>query len=390
MGTTLTYSIVSGPAHGTLSGTPPALIYQPAANYSGADSFTFRANDGEANSNAGHGVHRRAGGERRADRRARSPTPCREATTLTVSAPGVLGNDTDVEGAALTASGGDRSGQRRAGARRQRFVHLHPVGRLFGSGLVYLSRQRRDGTPRPRRRCPSRCSPRRPPAATGRSSRRTSTPNENSFTYVDNTFRGATQSSYASGSRVSSGGFSGGALRVRLGGENNNTINGMSGGWRRTFTLSAPRTVVLSFRYNLDQGADYESDEFSQVMASVNGVLVGATPLPTTSRRWPATATAEARSATGWQLFQTIARHVAGRHAHGDSRRLQQQEEQQLGAHDDPHRRRVGDSAVAIFGATEVAPYRSLHRRAGLGLQDPPYLIMPFCRRNETSWTGHS
>ena len=45
-GGTLTYSIVSSPANGTLSGTAPNVTYTPAANYNGADSFTFKANDG--------------------------------------------------------------------------------------------------------------------------------------------------------------------------------------------------------------------------------------------------------------------------------------------------------------------------------------------------------
>ena len=47
---TLAYSIVSGPAHGALSGTAPNVTYTPAANYSGADSFTFKASDGTADS----------------------------------------------------------------------------------------------------------------------------------------------------------------------------------------------------------------------------------------------------------------------------------------------------------------------------------------------------
>src|SRR5439155_19869816 len=50
-GSPLTYAIVTAPAHGTLSGTAPNLIYTPAANYNGPDSFTFKANDGELNSN---------------------------------------------------------------------------------------------------------------------------------------------------------------------------------------------------------------------------------------------------------------------------------------------------------------------------------------------------
>src|SRR5205823_7746640 len=50
-GSALTYTIVVGPVHGTLSGTAPALTYTPAANYNGADSFTFKANDGSLDSN---------------------------------------------------------------------------------------------------------------------------------------------------------------------------------------------------------------------------------------------------------------------------------------------------------------------------------------------------
>jgi hypothetical protein len=65
-------------------------------------------------------------------------------------------------------------------------------------------------------------------------------------------------------------------LRVYVGGVNKQAITNMSGGWRRTFTLSAAATVTLSFRYNLNQGPDYESDELSQVLASVDGVLRSA------------------------------------------------------------------------------------------------------------------
>jgi ELWxxDGT repeat protein len=45
-GDALTFAVVGLPAHGTLSGTAPALTYTPAANYNGPDSFTFKTNDG--------------------------------------------------------------------------------------------------------------------------------------------------------------------------------------------------------------------------------------------------------------------------------------------------------------------------------------------------------
>ena len=45
-GNPLTFSVLSQPLHGALSGGAPSLTYTPAANYSGADSFSFKANDG--------------------------------------------------------------------------------------------------------------------------------------------------------------------------------------------------------------------------------------------------------------------------------------------------------------------------------------------------------
>ena len=47
----LNYSIVTQPAHGTLTGTAPNLNYNPDTDYVGADSFTFKANDGTVDSN---------------------------------------------------------------------------------------------------------------------------------------------------------------------------------------------------------------------------------------------------------------------------------------------------------------------------------------------------
>jgi hypothetical protein len=50
-GDTLTYSVVAQPLHGDLTGSAPALTYTPDAGYHGPDSFTFKANDGSADSN---------------------------------------------------------------------------------------------------------------------------------------------------------------------------------------------------------------------------------------------------------------------------------------------------------------------------------------------------
>jgi hypothetical protein len=47
----LTYSIVSAPTHGTLTGTTTSRTYTPTTGFTGTDSFTFVANDGQVNSN---------------------------------------------------------------------------------------------------------------------------------------------------------------------------------------------------------------------------------------------------------------------------------------------------------------------------------------------------
>ncbi|HWB06063.1 MAG TPA: lamin tail domain-containing protein [Verrucomicrobiales bacterium] len=47
----LTWTIVTQPAHGSLTGTAPALTYTPTGTYTGPDSFTFKVNDGTLDSN---------------------------------------------------------------------------------------------------------------------------------------------------------------------------------------------------------------------------------------------------------------------------------------------------------------------------------------------------
>jgi hypothetical protein len=47
-GDALTFGF-SSPGHGTLSGTPPNLIYTPSLNFIGTDSFTYKAGTGWLN-----------------------------------------------------------------------------------------------------------------------------------------------------------------------------------------------------------------------------------------------------------------------------------------------------------------------------------------------------
>ncbi len=50
-GNALTASVVNGPAHGTLSfNSDGSFSYTPDADYNGNDSFTYKVNDGTADS----------------------------------------------------------------------------------------------------------------------------------------------------------------------------------------------------------------------------------------------------------------------------------------------------------------------------------------------------
>jgi hypothetical protein len=50
-GDALTYAVLAAPSHGTLMGTGANLTYMPASNYNGPDTFTFKVNDGQVDSN---------------------------------------------------------------------------------------------------------------------------------------------------------------------------------------------------------------------------------------------------------------------------------------------------------------------------------------------------
>lgn len=99
-GDPLTYAIVTGPAHGTLSGTAPNLTYTPAANYNGLDSFTFKANDGKADSNVAT-VSIDVISVNDAPVAQNDSATIRKNKAVTIN---VLANDTDVDGTLNAAS----------------------------------------------------------------------------------------------------------------------------------------------------------------------------------------------------------------------------------------------------------------------------------------------
>lgn len=96
------FTLVSVPGHGTVSGGGAVWTYTPAANYVGGDSFTFRVDDGTLTSAVATVTI--------------TVTPVNDAPVahpdsyltgqgqpLSVSAPGILANDTDIEGQSLTS-----------------------------------------------------------------------------------------------------------------------------------------------------------------------------------------------------------------------------------------------------------------------------------------------
>src|SRR5205814_1818859 len=95
--------LVSGPSHGVLTlNTNGSFNYVPAANYNGSDSFTYQANDGATNS-AIATVNITVNSVNDAPLALDDTYTVNEDATLTVSGPGVLGNDADADADTLNA-----------------------------------------------------------------------------------------------------------------------------------------------------------------------------------------------------------------------------------------------------------------------------------------------
>ena len=98
---------------------------------------------------------------------------------------------------------------------------------------------------------------------------------EGVFLYSDDAFRGTTEPDYADGSYMPVGSFLGGGVRVDLGNIDSANILGLSGGWSAGFNLTIAADVTISFRYKLTQSPNYEPDEYSDTLVSVDGILYG-------------------------------------------------------------------------------------------------------------------
>jgi len=100
----LTAVLVTGPAH-ALSfsfNADGSFSYTPSLNYNGPDSFTYKANDGSLDSNVAT-VNLTVTAVNDAPVAVADNYSTSEDTNLTVAAPGVLANDSDVDSPSLTA-----------------------------------------------------------------------------------------------------------------------------------------------------------------------------------------------------------------------------------------------------------------------------------------------
>src|SRR5262249_48844875 len=97
-GDSLSAIVVSGASHGTLTlNSDGSFSYAPDANYNGNDSFTYKASDGVLDSDVVT-VSLTITAVDDAPVASADSYSTSEDTALTIDAPGLLANDTDVEG----------------------------------------------------------------------------------------------------------------------------------------------------------------------------------------------------------------------------------------------------------------------------------------------------
>jgi VCBS repeat-containing protein len=100
---TLTAVLLSSPSNGTLTFNPDgSLTYSPASGFNGSDNFTYKVNDGTSDSGAAS-VTISVTSVNDIPAALNDFYSTDEDKELIISSPGILGNDTDFEGDALTA-----------------------------------------------------------------------------------------------------------------------------------------------------------------------------------------------------------------------------------------------------------------------------------------------
>jgi len=269
-GGALSVSDVSDPTHGTASinvdGT--TVTYTPDSGYDGPDSFIYTVSDGNGGTDTAtvdvtvNPVN--------------DPPVAGDDTAGTVeNSPvviDVLSNDNDPDGDILSVTGTTTPDHGGVVINLDGTVTYTPTNGYSGAdSFDYFISDGNGGTDQAT--VDLTISPAPPPPAFLINEDFNS--NAGGFAYFDDAFFGTNEGRYESGDYVSSGGFTGGALAVTLGGVNNRNIDDMSGGFEHSFNLSQATDVTLTFRYDLTMNASYDTGDFSQVLAQVDGTLYG-------------------------------------------------------------------------------------------------------------------
>jgi hypothetical protein len=102
-GDTLSVTAVTQGAHGSVVNNSTSVSYTPVANFFGSDSFTYSISDGNGGSDTAT-VSVTVTNVNDPPVASDNSYIINQDTVLTVAAPGVLGNDSDIDGDALTAN----------------------------------------------------------------------------------------------------------------------------------------------------------------------------------------------------------------------------------------------------------------------------------------------
>lgn len=85
------------------------------------------------------------------------------------------------------------------------------------------------------------------------------------FRYADDMFRFTDEPDYAHGRHEK------GKLAMRLGGGDDATARGLSGGWTKGFELDATETVTVSFRYKISHDGEMRAKDFADLRIAIDG-----------------------------------------------------------------------------------------------------------------------
>jgi PKD repeat protein len=136
-----------------------------------------------------------------------------------------------------------------------------------------------------------------------------------SWEYRDDLFRGTAQPGYVNGAWGAAGGEGTGGFAIDSGGIDAADIIGMSGGLRRTISLSAAATVRFEVTYRMILGKSHEDDEYCEALLAVDGALAGVGSNDYLDRLVGIYPNPAADLDTGWKTASVTADLGAGDHA---------------------------------------------------------------------------